>query len=272
MAQSPVGGRTTVKYFRTREACFLYTEKRLANLIKQGKRVFVGWDFVFGYPKGLAKALKLKGKTPWRRIWGMVDRLILDYPNNHNNRFTVGAELNRRISVGSGPFWGVPAGQSGIFLGSKKDFLYPVVNKRALLREKRMVEERVPKMQPGWKLAYSGSVGSQSLLGIPRVHALAHSSEKLEPHSMIWPFDSQFDQELPQNGPLVLHAEIYPSLMDLPRKDEIVDREQVRTYVNWLKKEQSEDRLGSLLAGPADLTKKQRKRAVKHEGWVFGVK
>jgi len=264
-------GRVTVKYFRTRQACMEYVERRLARMLKAGKRVLVGWDFVFGYPKGLAKALKIKKKPAWKRIWKLINRLIIDDTDKTNNRFTVGAELNRRISVGSGPFWGVPVGQSGIFLGSKKDFSYPVVNKHVVLKERRLVEERVPKMQPGWKLAYAGSVGSQALLGLPRLYQLCtDAAKKKQAKHVVWPFETGFDQKIPK-GACALHAEIYPSMISLKGKDKITDRAQMKAYVRWLQEEQKHGRLNGWLAGPDDLSKKQRKRVLRHEGWVLGV-
>lgn len=272
VAQAPAGGRTSVRYFRTREECTRYLEKRLVALLKKGKRVFIGWDFCFGYPKGLAKALRLKKDQPWLRIWERLSTLMRDRTDNRNNRFIVAGELNQKISMGSGPFWGVPAGQSGIFLGTKKDFTYPVVNKRAMLRERRLVEKRVRKMQPAWKLAYVGSVGSQTMLGIPRVLELTFAHEKLAKHSHVWPFSTAFDQNIPESGPCILHSEIYPSMLKLTGKDKIPDREQVKTYVTWLAKEQSAGRLINYLKGPQDLSGKERKRVLKHEGWVFGIK
>lgn len=272
LAQSTATGRTSVKYFRTRQACLDYLEARLIRLARKGKRVLVGWDFSFGYPKGLAKALRLrKNKKAWLRIWELIDRMIVDEADNYNNRFAVGAELNRRISLGSGPFWGVPTGQSGIFLGSRKDFTYPVMNTRVTLPEKRLVEERVPRMQPAWKLAYTGSVGSQTLLGIPGVLGLAKQAEHLNAISRVWPFDTDFGAAIPLHGACILHAEIYPSLLSLAGKDKIIDREQVKTYVKWLRDEQSAGRLSAWLAGPADLTKRERKQVLRHEGWVLGV-
>lgn len=263
-------GRVTVRYFRTRQDCVFFVTSRLIRLTRAGKRVLVGWDFVLGYPKGLAKALKQRKKPAWKQIWKLLDQLIIDEPDNYNNRFTVGAELNRRISLGSGPFWGVPVGQSGIFLGSKKDFSYPVINKRAALAEKRLVEQRVPKMQPGWKLAYTGSVGSQSLLGLPRLYNLRFNRDQLREYSFVWPFETAFAKKLP-DGPCVVHAEIYPSLLKLNEKDRITDRAQVRAYVQWLQAEQREGRLASWLAGPQYLSKKERRRVIRHEGWVLGV-
>ena len=271
VAQGSANGRTSVRYFRTRQACADYLEKRLVTLSKRGQRVFVGWDICFGYPKGLAKALRLGKKKPWLRIWERLNRLIADDPQNHNNRFAVAAELNRRISMGSGPFWGVTSGQSGIFLGAKKDFTYPVVNKRVLLRERRLVEQRIPRTQPAWKLAYTGSVGSQTLLGIPRVYQLTFGHGHLAECSHVWPFTTRFAKRLPEKRPCVLHAEIYPSMLPLSGKDAIPDRAQVRTYVNWLREEQAAGRMVRHLVGPPDLTAKERKRAYRHEGWVFGV-
>lgn len=271
VGEGAASGRVSARYFRTREACVVYVERRLNRLLKAGKRVLVGWDFVFGYPKGLAKALKIKKKPAWKNIWKLINRLVVDGTDNSNNRFTVGAELNRRISVGSGPFWGVPVGQSGIFLGSKKDFSYPVINKRAVLKERRLVEERVPRMQPGWKLAYAGSVGSQALLGLPRLYRLCFGGTKgKRARHAVWPFDTGFDQKIPQ-GSCVLHAEIYPSMIALKGKDRIPDRAQVKAYVRWLQEEQENGRLRGWLAGPEGLNKKQRKRVLRHEGWVLGV-
>ena len=270
IGEGAADGRVSSRYFRTREAAVVYVEKKLIRLIKRNQRVLVGWDFSFGYPQGLGAALKIKKKRPWKQIWKLLDRLIVDEADNYNNRFTVGAELNRRISLGSGPFWGVPAGQSGIFLGSKRDFNYPVVNKHAVLKERRMVEERVPKMQPGWKLAYAGSVGSQALLGIPRLFRLSFKHDQLRSNSFVWPFETKFTKWMPA-GACVVHAEIYPSMIPLKGKPKLPDRAQVRAYVGWLQQEQASGALADALAGPPDLSKKERKRVLRHEGWVLGI-
>jgi hypothetical protein len=270
VGEGSASGRVTAKYFRTRQACIDYVEQRLAVLLAKGKRVLLGWDFSFGYPAGLGKALKIKKKRPWKHLWKLIDHLIVDHADNSNNRFSVGGELNRRISVGSGPFWGVPVGQSGIFLGSKKDFTYPVINKRATLAECRLVEARVPKMQPTWKLAYVGSVGSQALLGIPRLYRLCLGGKKLKKQHHAWPFQTAFADKLP-DGPCAIHAEIYPSMVPINKKDKIVDRAQVRGYVQWLQTEQAEGRLHHWLAGPDDLSEAEREQVLREEGWVFGV-
>jgi len=133
------------------------------------------------------------------------------------------------------------------------------------------VEERVPKMQPGWKLAYAGSVGSQALLGLPRLYQLreGNKTSKYGPH-LIWPFETKFNRKFPK-GTCAVHAEIYPSMIALRGKDEITDRAQVKAYVHWLREEQNNGRLDGWLAGPKDLSKKDRKKVLRHEGWVLGV-
>lgn len=249
----------------------MYLRQRLLALAKEGKRVLVGWDFSFSYPKGLGKALKLGKKLTWKNIWKEIHELVEDDENNRNNRFAIGAELNRRISRGSGPFWGVPAGQSGIFLGAKKDFRYPVITRNAVLKERRLVENRVPKMQPAWKLAYVGSVGSQTLLGLPRLYQLRFLEKTLQSCSLIWPFETDFDRTLPAEGACIIHAEIYPSMLSFNAEDDIPDRAQVRAYIGWLQAGQSAGWLSNWLAEPEGLSAKERKRVVRHEGWVLGV-
>lgn len=270
VGEAKASGRVTAKYFRTRQACIDYVTLRLITLLAAEKRVLLGWDFAFGYPANLGKALKIKKKRPWKHLWKLIDQLVLDHPDNANNRFTVGGELNRRISVGSGPFWGVPVGQSGIFLGSRKDFSYPVINKRATLAERRIVETRVQKMQPAWKLAYAGSVGSQALLGIPRLYQLCFRHEALRKKNLVWPFQTAFTDKLPTTS-CAIHAEIYPSMISVNKKDKINDRAQVRAYVKWLQTEQAAGQLYKWLAGPGNLSPADRKQVLREEGWVLGV-
>ena len=257
------------RYFRTRAAAAAYVEERLVTFARRGQRALVGWDFSFGYPKGLTELLRLPGGRPWLRMWKLLSERIRDEPDNRNNRFAVAADLNRLITGGNGPFWGtVGKDRGGVLLRPTKDFSYPI---HAKLAERRLVEERAWRMQPAWKLAYTGSVGSQALLGIPYVHRLAHHAELLSTSS-IWPFQTNFAGELPASGPLIVHAEIYPSHLPLPKVDDIPDREQVKYYVRWLQQEQRSGRLPGWLAGPAELTEEQRRRAIEYEGWVLGIK
>ena len=75
---------------------------------ERGRRLLAGFDFPFGYPAGTAAALGLSG-TPWRATWNEIGRLLKDDETNRNNRFEVGAALNRRL--GRDLFWGSPNGR-----------------------------------------------------------------------------------------------------------------------------------------------------------------
>ena len=270
IAEATATGRIRTKYFRTRQACYDYLEGRLIRLRR--KQVLVGWDFSFGYPKGLAKALRLPGKPAWRAVWDHLAEYVEDDARNENNRFQVGALLNETIQSPSGPFWGVPVGQSGIFLGSKCDFDYPLPTKKGFLHERRYVETLNLRMQPAWKLAYAGSVGSQALLGIPRVRAL-RDHDKLRDVSRIWPFETAGEVEGAGGaGGMIVHAEMYPSLLAVPRrKGQILDREQVKACVAWWQEEQRNGTLRHLLDRPWGDDPKIHKRVVNHEGWVLGI-
>ncbi|PPK84710.1 hypothetical protein CLV84_3872 [Neolewinella xylanilytica] len=272
IGEATATGPVRTRYFRTRQACCDYLEEKLLRYRK--KRVLVGWDFAFGYPKGLAKALRLADKPGWRAVWDHLAEYIEDDARNDNNRFRVGALLNERIMALSGPFWGVPIGQSGIFLGSKRDFEYPVRTRKGFLRERRYVEMLNLRLQPAWKLAYAGSVGSQALLGIPRVRAL-RDHEKLRDVSRIWPFETAAEGAnagAGSAGAAIVHAEIYPSLLAVPRrKGQILDREQVKTFVEWLQEQQRAGTLPTLLDRPWGEDPKLHRRVVKHEGWVLGL-
>lgn len=107
--------------------------------------------------------------------------------------------------------------------------------------------------QPGWKLYTTGSVGSQALLGIPRLQSLrAHYGDALR----VAPFQRG-------DAPLVL-VEIYPSLISdavaaAREGDEIMDRAQVRVLARALSRLAPE--VLDALLNEGDAT----------EGWSLGV-
>ena len=265
LAEATAIGRIHTHYFRTRNTCHNYLERRLLQL--RYEHVLVGWDFCFGYPKGFAKALELSQKPAWRATWDYLDSLIHDHPDNSNNRFQVGALLNEQIGAPAGPFWGVPIGQRSLHLGPKRDFTYPLPTQQGLLPERRLVETLHPRMQPAWKLAYTGSVGSQTLLGIPVLRRL-RDHPQLREVSQVWPFETGGGAAGARE---IVHAEIYPSLLPRSQHDSIPDREQVRGYVAWLQKRQGAGELARLLDRPWGSDPGVQRRVTEHEGWVLGL-
>src|SRR5437764_403281 len=75
------------------------------------------------------------------------------------------------------------------------------------LAEKRLIDRWMVGAQPCWKLAYTGSVGSQSLTGIPVVRAL-RDDPRWAQRARIWPFETGL--AVPDTAQIVF-AEVWPS-------------------------------------------------------------
>src|SRR5262245_14557319 len=69
----------------------------LDDLRRNRERVLVGFDFPLAFPAGTAGALKLAGE-PWRALMDYVAKEVKDKPTNENNRFQVGAKINRLMT------------------------------------------------------------------------------------------------------------------------------------------------------------------------------
>ena len=179
----------------------------LTGLLDKNKRVLVGFDFPFGYPDGTTRKLGLEG-APWHVIWQLLTDLIFDNQNNCNNRFDVADQLNKTIGHPEGPFWGHPATHTYNFLKPTR----PTYENE--LTEKRICEKLLTKLQPVWKLNGAGSVGGQTLTGLPVVNTL-RIDDRLKENSCIWPFETglrSLEVEDIKRHPIVF-TEIYPSLV-----------------------------------------------------------
>jgi len=240
------------------------------------RRVFLGFDFAYGYPAGFAKALGLTSDLPpWRSIWDEFSRLLRDDEDNHNNRFDVAAELNRRCGPLPGPFWGCPMNCHLPTLSRKsppQGYPYHVTPDLALERL-RWVDQQAKGVQPGWKLMGKGSVGGQSIVGIPIVRRL-RDDPLLQSVSRVWPFETGFlSYPIPAAGPCVVHGEIWPGVVPdaLDPSLPIRDQAQVRAVVHWLRDLDTQGQLGACFA-PGDLPPEVIRACVEEEGWILGVK
>ena len=238
----------------------------LAQACERGERVIAGFDFPFGYPAGFAARLGLAG-TPWRALWDEIAGLLHDNEDNKNDRFEVGAKLNERVSGKRFPFWGCPPKKVGDFLGPRHHRGH---TSDEPLKERRLIDEWMVGAQPCWKLAYTGSVGSQSLTGIPVVRGL-RSDPRWADRARIWPFETGLG--LPADAQIVF-AEVWPSWW----RDEIrsdhgppKDKAQVRTVAEVFA---ARDRTGELVtwfAGAPGLTSAERRIIETEEAWTLGV-
>jgi hypothetical protein len=258
-------GGACQRYFRTRAAATGHVRERLAAHVAAGARVLVGFDFPYGHPRGLARALGLPG-DPWRAVWDLLGREIADDAANANNRFAVAAAINRRIA-GPGPFWGCPpsAATAGLTATVKGGFAFPVAG----LARLRATEAAMPGVQETWKLYGAGSVGSQALLGIPRVRSL-RDDPALAAVSRVWPFETGLtDRPSPDAGPSVLHAEIWPGIVDVPPGAPIRDEAQVRLMCEWAAGRDRDGTLGARFAPALDPA--TAAAVVAEEGWILGA-
>jgi hypothetical protein len=214
-----------------------------------GLRLLVGFDFAMGYPLGFADRL-CGGDV--RALWAWLAAAITDTPDNRNNRFAVAAAINATFPEGPGPFWSHPSNQSWPGLPPLRSGIdYAALG----LAEKRAAELAVPMAKSPWMLFNPGSVGSQSLLGLPMIHRLSQRDD-----TAVWPFDTP-------DAPVVL-AEVYPSLLAGPvailanAEALPADQAQVRLLSRALHTLSRHDRLSPLFDSHP---------IAAEEGWILGA-
>ena len=252
-------------YARTRHQALDGLACLIAGELDRGRRVLVGFDFPFGYPAGVAK--HLAGKASALALWDWLAERIEDAPDNANNRYDVAAAINGAYP-GIGPFWGRPAAWD-----------YPALPVRASARtqreahpdERRICDVRAAGAKTVWQLAYSGSVGSQMLLGLPALKRLTQDP-RIAGRAAIWPF--QTGLRAPE-APVVV-AEVYPSLLRnevraRQHDDEILDSAQVRVSAEAFARLDAGGGLAPLFAGAPDLTPAERRIVEKEEAWILGL-
>src|SRR3954470_11189303 len=260
------GAERLVENPATRHAAKALLSDMLAEATRREERALLGFDFPFGYPAGFGQRLGLNGAQPWRAVWDEIAARLTDHENNKNNRFEVGAEFNRRVSNGAFPFWGCPVGFAHDFLGPKHHNGHDAQG----LAEKRLIDRWMVGAQPCWKLAYTGSVGSQSLTGIPVVRRVRGDPRWAE-RARILAFETALGCAA---DAAIVFAEVWPSWW---RKEILSDygppndRAQVRTVAEIFA---ARDRAGELAAwftGDPDLTITQRRVVETEEAWTLGV-
>lgn len=223
----------------------------------------IGVDFSLGYPAGTAAALGLTG-VGWSAMWQLLADGIRDDDRNVNNRFAVAAELNRKFTNDAAPFWGCPPSARSEHLTSTKP------TAPASPGEYRVVEEmlREQGLRPFscWQLLGAGAVGSQSLLGIARLHGLRH---RLGDRAQIWPFTTGLTTPTLAVGAVVV-AEVWPSMLPVVDVEgDVRDAIQVRTTAGWLAAANSSGDLAAWFAPP--LSSAVAQYVVAEEGWVLGA-
>jgi len=249
----------------TRGAAERLLEDILGDLRRKRERALVGFDFPLGFPRGTAAALKLSGAAPWRQVLDFVSKEVKDKATNENNRFQVGAKMNRLMTGSAFPFWGAPARDAQTMLSVKRVREHEVGD----LPEFRLAEEATKGPSSIWKLYYQGSVGGQALTGMPVVSRLrdAHGER-----AKLWPFETGWKPLTPSDldGVEAVFAEIYPSMFTSKTvAGAVKDETQVRAVCERFNTLDEKGQLGALF-GPAK-DDPRREVVESEEGWILGV-
>jgi hypothetical protein len=238
----------------------------LDDLKKRNERALVGFDFPLGFPRGFSQALALKGEHPWRAVWDQLNKMVKDKVDNTNNRFGVGSELNRRLTGGPFPFWGVPPKDTLTTLQPKKTREHGPDD----LPEFRHADTAAKGAHSIWKLYYNGSVGGQAIMGIPAARRLKDARGDA---AKVWPFETGFKAltEADLDGVQVVIAEVYPSLVKaVPAPGEVKDAAQVRSLAEHFAKLDEAGKLAALFAAPKGVAEDVVAVAETEEGWILG--
>jgi precorrin-8X/cobalt-precorrin-8 methylmutase len=251
----------------TRAEAYRRLRTILTDGVTRNASILIGFDFPFAYASGLGRRLGLPVPY-WRSIWDTIADLVIDGETNASNRFVAAAELNRRISGGPFPFWGCPSRQAGPCLAMTHHRRHEPEG----LAERRLSDCRMRRIQPGWKLAGTGSAGSQALTGIPIVRRL-RDDPALAPYAKVWPFETGLRPLVPAgDSGRIIFAEIYPSQRPaIGAPDEVKDSAQVRTIGRYFADLDSRGELAAVFAGDPTLSEEERGIVEREEGWVLGI-
>jgi precorrin-8X/cobalt-precorrin-8 methylmutase len=135
------------------------------------------------------------------------------------------------------------------------------------------ITDRIAKSDTPFRVFGTGSVGSQVITGIPRLHRI-----RFDPHftgcSAVWPFETGWaspDGTWLDPAIRILHAEIYPSVQAL-LKDTIKDRGQVRAMWHWARDNDRRDLLIEKFAIPRGIESGSTEDHIirREEGWILG--
>lgn len=254
----------------TRDAAMTQLREILADLRRRGERVLVGVDFALGYPEGTARLLKVKGED-WAGLWAFLAKDVVDKPNNVNNRFQVAAKINRLMTDQPWPFWGCPANDAQRWLSTTK----PDFDRTGLPAELRRAELATKvKGKAGaksvWQIFGNGTVGSQALVGIPRMKALL---DELGDKGRVWPFQTGWKtlKDADLEGIEAVIAEVYPALGEVRAElGEVIDRAQVRALCEHFLKLDEAGRLGEAFGPKGSPSEADVAAVEREEGWVLG--
>jgi precorrin-8X/cobalt-precorrin-8 methylmutase len=275
---------TTVSPPSRTEAEKLIRAQLQAVVVENNARLLLCADFGYGYPAGFASLLTTprSGRLPpWRIVWRYLSRHIQDDlgtepgrpPSNRSNRFQIASAINAAVAgpASPGPFWCLfKAG--GYACVPQKRPPQPFIFAAGAIGALRVTDRRARSDTP-FRLFGTGSVGSQVLTGIPRLHAIRFDP-RFAGCSAVWPFETGWSARAgawPDPTVRILHAEIYPSVRT-PLADAIKDRGQVRAMWRWARDLDAINSLIGEFAIPPEIESGSAEDRIirREEGWILG--
>lgn len=232
--------------FTTRSETMAHLRTEITAALSAGQRLLISFDIGFGFPTGFAETLT--GRADALAVWDWLAARITDDAKNRNNRFQVAAEINRHFP-GLGPFWGRPDSLDLPDLPSKG-----TLRTGHGLADLRRTEALCAGAHPMWKLYTTGSVGSQSLLGMAHLSALRR---EFGDALCVWPMEAS-------SAPIVL-AETYLSLINTVVRDAEGYACKDAAQVDLLARAFHHADMSALMAAPAP------DHILRDEGWILGA-
>lgn len=234
----------------------------LLGFEKRGDKTLVGFDFAFGYPKGTTAALGIDAN--WRGMGAFLNKEFIDKADNDNNRFQLASKMNRLISGGAAPFWGAPPKFVNSFLAAKKP------EQISKIPEMRIADIDGKVASSVFKLYAPGSVGSQTITGIPYVAKLRSQFAK----SRIWPFELNFSamskDALDEID--IVFAETYPSMLKTkPMAGETKDLAQIRALAMHFAELDEAGKLGAYFGGNRKFSEEEIEKITSEEAYILGI-
>jgi len=186
-AEKEHGSKTEATNRRTRQETVDYLFQRLKALNAEGKRALFGFDFQYSFPKGFWGTLTGRSDAWENVLKGLaegVDDLpaIVEEPVSNARDWAAKANeaLAKRVGLENGPFWGANFVQ-------QKDPRFPYYE--TPFGEKRATDLLRKDLKPIFKIGGAGSVGLQSLCGMPLLHQFLQRCRSDDIPVHCWPFD-----------------------------------------------------------------------------------
>lgn len=264
-------------------------------------RMLVGFDFPFGFPKGVAAAVvPLLGTSfathPYQDLWRWFHAERFDQQRGsehtalYGNDLHVAAKFNdllyraRSSQVPTswdpdkdGRFFVLGGGdrpaqlqRRGISLptlaGTK---LFGAGKPRGTVRHTDTTASGTAQAASLWQLDGPGAVGRQMISGLPTLHRLLLFCSANAVSVEVWPLDNGFTPPVPTADIVVV--EIFPSLFKAQYLGvhQPQDADQVHTYAEIVAKDDRAGKLGSWFTPSVAPTPYGYER---EEGWMFGLR